>query len=79
MKKRTMEKLFVTRLKTSILVYFNLSVLPVFKFFILVFEQKQPNSSLFTQQIKKKLCASFWLVLLKWKVSKEQEKLQNWM
>ena len=79
MKKRTMEKLFVTRLKTSILVNFNLSVLPVFKFVILVFEQKQPNSSSFTQQIKKTLCASFWLVLLKRKVSKEQEKLQNWM
>ena len=79
MKKRTMEKLFVTRLKTSILVNFNLSILPVFTFFILVFEQKQPNSSSFTQQIENKLCASFWLVLLKWKVSKEQEKLQNWM
>ena len=41
-KKRIMEKLFVTSLKTNNLVNFYLHALLVIRFFILVFRQKQP-------------------------------------
>ena len=39
---RIMEKLFYTRMKTDMHINFYVSVLPIFKSFVLVFEQKEP-------------------------------------